>query len=186
MANDPDLVLETPRLRLLLPPGAAAAAVAAFHEHNRSHFAPFEPLRPEGFHAVEAWTTRLEEFRREFANDRSLRLWLTLREDGDCVGWAHFTQIVRGPFQACRLGYGIGATHEGQGLMTEALATALQYVGGELGLHRVEANHLPENARSARLLARLGFVVEGQARDYLRIAGAWRDHVLTSWTARED
>ena len=51
-----------------------------------------------------------------------------------------------------------------------------------VGLHRIQANHLPENVRSARLLRRVGFVPEGYARDYLFIDGAWRDHVLTACT----
>ena len=50
------------------------------------------------------------------------------------------------------------------------------------GLHRIQANHLPENARSAALLARLGFVREGLAKDYLFIGNAWRDHVLNALT----
>jgi [ribosomal protein S5]-alanine N-acetyltransferase len=32
------------------------------------------------------------------------------------------------------------------------------------------------------LLNRLGFIPEGYARNYLRINGEWRDHVLTSLT----
>ena len=39
------------------------------------------------------------------------------------------------------------------------------------------ANYVPTNERSGRVLRRLGFVVEGYARDYLFIGGAWRDHV---------
>jgi ribosomal-protein-alanine N-acetyltransferase len=53
---------------------------------------------------------------------------------------------------------------------------------GELGFHRIMANYLPHNERSGRLLRRLGFVVEGYARDYLYIHGAWRDHILTALT----
>jgi ribosomal-protein-alanine N-acetyltransferase len=34
--------------------------------------------------------------------------------------------------------------------------------------------------RSGRLLGRLGFVIEGYARDYLLVNGRWEDHVLTS------
>jgi ribosomal-protein-alanine N-acetyltransferase len=41
---------------------------------------------------------------------------------------------------------------------------------------------VPTNERSGRLLRRLGFVVEGYARDYLFIGGQFRDHVLTSLT----
>jgi ribosomal-protein-alanine N-acetyltransferase len=39
---------------------------------------------------------------------------------------------------------------------------------------------MPRNERSAALLRRLGFSVEGLARDFLLIAGRWEDHVLTS------
>ena len=45
---------------------------------------------------------------------------------------------------------------------------------------RLQANHVPENERSARVLERLGFEREGYARDYLFIGGRWRDHVLTA------
>ena len=49
-----------------------------------------------------------------------------------------------------------------------------------LQLHRVTANYQPTNERSAKLLRRLGFVVEGYARDMLYMRGTFRDHVLTS------
>jgi ribosomal-protein-alanine N-acetyltransferase len=67
--------------------------------------------------------------------------------------------------------------------MSEALRAGIAYVFETLGFHRIQANHLPANERSARLLRRLGFSVEGYARDYLYINGAWRDHVLTSLTS---
>ena len=75
--------------------------------------------------------------------------------------------------------------------MYEALRASLDYVFQVLNLHRVMANFMPHNARSNGLLRRLGFTVEGYARDYLYIDGAWRDHVLTSltnpeWKPRED
>lgn len=63
-----------------------------------------------------------------------------------------------------------------------ALDALVAYAFGALGLHRVMANHLPDNERSAKLLARLGFEVEGLAKNYLFINGAWRDHVLTART----
>jgi len=66
--------------------------------------------------------------------------------------------------------------------MAEALRALIAYAFGELGFHRIMANYIPTNERSGLLLRRLGFVVEGYARDYLEIDGAWRDHVLTSLT----
>jgi ribosomal-protein-alanine N-acetyltransferase len=47
-----------------------------------------------------------------------------------------------------------------------------------LRLHRIEAACIPENAPSIALLERNGFQREGYARGFLRINGAWRDHLL--------
>ena len=52
--------------------------------------------------------------------------------------------------------------HEGQGLMAEALRATNAFMFDSLHLHRIMANYRPENARSARLLERLGFVKEGR------------------------
>ncbi len=66
--------------------------------------------------------------------------------------------------------------------MTEALQVAISYVFTELNMHRIMASYIPHNQRSGMLLKRLGFVVEGYARDYLMINGQWQDHILTSLT----
>jgi ribosomal-protein-alanine N-acetyltransferase len=66
--------------------------------------------------------------------------------------------------------------------MGEAVTAAVRYAFADLGLHRVKAAYLPGNERSGRLLRRLGFAVEGYARDYLLIAGRWQDHVLVGRT----
>ena len=69
-------------------------------------------------------------------------------------------------------------------MMREALTEAIRYVCDELRMHRIMANYMPRNDRSGRLLERLGFVVEGRAKEYLRINGVWEEHVLTSYTNR--
>jgi len=113
-----------------------------------------------------------------------LRLMLFPRGNvaGPVMGTANFTQIVRGSFQACYLGYDLDKRAEGRGLMQEGLEAAIAHVFGPLRLHRIMANHLPYNQRSGALLRRLGFIPEGYARDYLFIDGAWRDHVMTALT----
>ena len=64
--------------------------------------------------------------------------------------------------------------------MHEALTAAIAHVFNAMQLHRIMANYRPQNERSARLLARLGFEPEGEARAYLKINGVWADHVLTA------
>lgn len=178
-----DLVLETERASAHLPAPSQAPAVLDYFRRNQEHLAPWSPPLPPDFLTEAYWQRRLADNRAEYEADRSLRLFLRPRDPGASelvIGSLSFTQFVRGPFQACYLGYGMDAEYQGRGLMREALQRASQHVFDELGLHRIQANHRPENQRSARLLRRLGFEVEGYARDYLFIGGAWRDHVLTS------
>ena len=78
------------------------------------------------------------------------------------------------------LGYSVDARAEGKGIMTEALTALVAFAFGSLELHRIQANYMPSNERSGRVLKKLDFDVEGYARDYLFLGGAWRDHILTA------
>jgi ribosomal-protein-alanine N-acetyltransferase len=98
-------------------------------------------------------------------------------EDGAMVGIARLSQIVLGNFRSAYLGYAAFVPFDGRGYMTEGLQLVLREAFGELGLHRVEANVQPENARSIALVERLGFRREGYSPRYLKISGRWRDHV---------
>jgi ribosomal-protein-alanine N-acetyltransferase len=176
--------LLTPRLVLALPEPADAHRLVEYFVRNADHLAPFEPPRPPDFLTETYWRTRLAQNLREADEGVAVRLAIRARSDaaGPVIGVCNLSQIFRGPLQRCVLGFSLDRDRVGQGLMHEALARAVAYAFEELGLHRIEANHLPDNARSARLLGRLGFVTEGYAKEYLFIAGRWRDHVLTSLT----
>jgi [ribosomal protein S5]-alanine N-acetyltransferase len=174
--------METARLLLVAPSPEHALGVRDYMARNREHFAPYLPPVPEGLHTLEFWHERLAAWREERAADQSLRLLLFERGrgDGPVIGDCAFTNIVRGPFQACHLGYKLDRQYVGRGLMREALTAAITYAFASLRLHRIMANYQPTNERSGNLLRRLGFTVEGYARDYLFLNGAWRDHILTS------
>jgi ribosomal-protein-alanine N-acetyltransferase len=182
MPTRPIPKIETERLLLTLPGPDVAPRMVAFYHSNREHFAPWDPERSPDFYTAEWWRNQLKVNRREFLQDRSLRLVILPRgePDGPVMGVINFSVFVRGSFQACLLGYSLDATREGQGFMTEALTAATTYAFEELGLHRIMANYQPHNLRSGRLLERLGFAREGFARDYLFLAGAWCDHILTA------
>jgi ribosomal-protein-alanine N-acetyltransferase len=176
--------LETERLRLTIPGIDAAPLMLAFVEENREHFAPWSPPEPPGYYTEKFWREYLRAARSQFEQGVAVRFIFSLRDDaeGAIVGDCNFTNIVRGPFQACYLGYKISKRAEGQGLMREALASAINYMFETIRLHRIMANYVPTNERSGQLLRRLGFTVEGYACDYLLVGGQWRDHVLTSLT----
>lgn len=177
--------LLTPRLALRAPDPQRAAAVCDFYRRNREHLAPWDPLRSEAFYAVEHHRAALERAAQSWRDGVAFAWWLSLREGGDVddamVGQVTFSAVARGVFHNAQLGYAIDARRQGQGLMTEALRCTLAEVfSPRVALHRVQAAYRPENVRSAAVLARLGFEREGLARDYLYIAGAWRDHVITA------
>lgn len=181
-------VLITPRLRIAHTRPGYEAEMVAFFERNREHFARWDPPAPADFYSAAFWERGIARSIDDFAADRSVRFDLfdaSMPESRAVIGRIGFSQIFRGPFQSCILGYQIDAAYEGKGLMHEALAEAIRYLFEVKALHRVQANHLPENQRSAALLARLGFMREGLAKDYLFIDGAWRDHVLNALTNPE-
>lgn len=178
------ICLETPRLHLLTPGDKDAPRLLAYYQKNQAHFAPWEPLRPASFYQIDYWHKCLGEFEAQDQSSIARRFILLNRTapDGPVVGHCNFTQMTLGIFHACYLGYSLDVDFVGQGLMGEALKVAIAHVFNELQLHRIMANYMPTNERSGRLLRHLGFTVEGYARDYLFIAGAWRDHILTSLT----
>jgi len=173
--------IETANLILRLPSLNDIPGILKYFKDNEAHLSPFDPKKPDGFYTENFWHERIPKHTEDFLGDKQLRLYLfNLGDDREVIGSMEFSQISRGPFQACYLGYGIAARHQGKGLMYEALNAAISYVFQEMNIHRIMANHLPENERSAKLLKRLGFSRECIAKDYLRINGAWRDHVLNS------
>lgn len=162
-----------------LAPGDAPA-LSAYYLRNAAHLAPWEPLRPEGYHDPAAWQGRVAEQLAEVAEGRAFRHVARRPGQEEILSVINLTNVVRGVFQACSLGYSIDAAAQGQGLMAEVLAPLIDRLFAVEGLHRVMANYMPSNTRSGRVLQRLGFEEEGRARDYLMIAGRWEDHVLTA------
>jgi [ribosomal protein S5]-alanine N-acetyltransferase len=174
-------LLRTERLVItLLQPGMELAMVD-FLSANAAHFAPWDPPSLPGHLTPSRWTAQCKASLDDFEAGSAIRLVLSHAAAVDgIIGSANVTQICRGPFQAGFLGYRIGRDWEGKGLMREALLAVLDYLFEVQRLHRIHANYMPHNVRSGGLLARLGFTIEGYAKDYLFIDGAWRDHVLTS------
>ena len=147
---------------------------------NRSHLAPFEPLRNEDYFTLHNITQRIKGAQSDYDARKSLQMVFTLAGEHNIIGSINFTNFIFGVFQACYLGFSLDPAYQGKGLMHEALKASLNYVQANYGFHRIMANHLPDNARSSKTLARLGFVKEGYAHSYLKINGVWQDHVLNS------
>jgi ribosomal-protein-alanine N-acetyltransferase len=174
--------IATARLCLVVPALDGAERVAEYCRRNRDHLARWESPHPEAYYSAQHWSKRIPVLHDEASAGSSLRLLLLDREnpDGPIWGTCSLTQFVGVPCQSCMLGFGLDKDQVGRGLMFEALTAVMSHAFEVRRVKRITANYMPSNERSAALLRKLGFAVEGYARDYVFIHSAWADHVLTS------
>lgn len=153
-----------------------AAELADVYARNRHFLAPFEPDRDDSFFTPTGQQARLQQSLD--AARRGLGFRFAIVDDGRVVGTVVLEQIVRSASQSATVGYWVDRTCSGRGLATDAVADAIEFARSELQLHRLEAPTRVDNLASQRVLAKNGFDRIGVARKYLRVGGAWRDHIL--------
>jgi ribosomal-protein-alanine N-acetyltransferase len=175
--NTPNLNLGSCTLRL--PEIEDAANIVAYQVRNRAHFKSFEPVRPDFYFTESFWKVEATNVNRGFHAGQYMRFFL-FDESERTVGSTSFLLFTYGNAQSCVLAYNLDYECWGRGIMYSALQIAIQFVFDTFKIRRIQANYIPENGRSGRLLERLGFEKEGLAKEYLEIDGQWRDHVLTS------
>ena len=175
-----NIIVETARTKLVLLDASQAGLMRDYYLKNKAYLSNWEPVRDNSFYEINTWQELLNEGLQLFYTGSAIKLAVLNHSQTHVIGVCNFTNIIRGVFQACNLGYSIDEDYQGQGYMHEVLNAAMAYVFDEVGLHRVMANYVPENHKSAAVLQRLGFEKEGLAKSYLKINGEWRVHVLTS------
>jgi ribosomal-protein-alanine N-acetyltransferase len=174
-------LIDTERLTIRLPQVADVPEIIRYYGENRDHLQPFSPTFAPDFLDATIWLEQVRVRLREFAARESFRAFIYAKSAPMRIaGNLNLTQVYRGAFQSCVLGYNLAREDEGKGYMTEAVNGALAFAFGTWNLHRVAAGYMPRNSRSAAVLRRCGFQIEGQASAYLMINGRWEDHVLTA------
>ncbi|MBL8549208.1 MAG: GNAT family N-acetyltransferase [Hyphomonadaceae bacterium] len=159
---------------------------AELRSRSRAFLTPWEPTWAEDELSKAAFRYRVRRYLQDIDDGRAYPYFMFSRADHRLVGGATLSQVRRGAAQAATLGYWIGAPHQNRGYTTDAVRTIVHYAFEDLNLHRVEAACQPENHASQAVLRKAGFEHEGRARAYLRINGAWRDHLLFGRTRPED
>jgi len=164
-----------------LAQAADVPEIVSYYGDNRDHLQPFSPTFAPDFLNGTMWQEQVRIRAREHAAGESFRAFLFARSAPEKIaGNLNLTQVHRGALQSCVLGYNLARDDQGKGYMTEAVKGGVAFAFERWRLHRVTANHMPRNARSAAVLRRSGFHIEGLAPAYLLINGKWEDHVLTA------
>ncbi len=181
-----NFVYETDRLILKICGEEIAEDALVFNIRNAKEFEAVEPIDVDNFYNVEHHRNILNYEYKKMLQLSVVRFWLFLKQDPrTIIGTISFRNIAKPIYSSCQLGYKMDKAYTGQGYCTEAIRAGINIMFGDLGLHRIEAMVLPDNAASIAILEHLGFKQEGVLRDKLMIQGVWRDHYLYGLLSNE-
>lgn len=179
-----DMTYETERLILKVLRADDADTVLQFYLDNKELFEKYEPDRPNNFYTAAHQRAVLTCEYNMTVKLTSVRFYVFEKSQPDTIiGTVCFRNITRSIYQSCEVGYKFGQAYWHRGYAREALCMGIAIMFGDQKLHRIEANVMPDNAPSIRLLQSLGFTLEGTAHALALIHGSWRDHLRYSLIA---
>lgn len=168
--------IETQRLVLRCWQPVDAPLLKAAIDASVEHLRPWMPWAEKEPTEVEAKVALFRQWRARFDLDEDYVYGIWSRAEDRVLGSSGL-HTRRGP-EALEIGYWIHADHIKQGLATEA-AAALTRVAFEInGVHYVEIRNDPENARSAAVPRKLGFLHEATLRQRLPGPNGGRHDVM--------
>jgi [ribosomal protein S5]-alanine N-acetyltransferase len=169
---------ETARLVLKVLDESYADKVLDYHIRNSDFLAQWEPIRGESFYRIDYHRNQLQNDTVSIESGNALRLWVFKKDEPDkIIGVIAFNNIVKGVFLSCHLGYKLDKDELNKGYISEAIKKGIEIIFDQYKLHRIEANIMPRNKASLRVVEKLGFYNEGLAYKYLKIHGKWEDHI---------
>ncbi len=95
----------------------------------------------------------------EYDKDNYYHWMIVLKEIGEPIGSLLVNTVGRA--QSAHIGYCIGKLWWHKGIMSEALHAVMGYLFDEVGYHRIEAMHDPNNPNSGRVMRKCGMKYEG-------------------------
>jgi ribosomal-protein-alanine N-acetyltransferase len=107
----------------------------------------------------------------QFQENRLLPWGITQHTDNKLIGTI-MCMPVRGtfdyrPLSPVSVGFELTDAHWNKGFMSEALGAVIRHGFDRVGIHRMQAEVIPQNKNSLRLLEKFGFKQEGLLKQYL-------------------
>jgi [ribosomal protein S5]-alanine N-acetyltransferase len=166
----------TARLMLRSPHIHFSQEVNRYLVENEAFLSAWEPKRDTDYYRQENIDQSINQQILEMEEKKGVYVYIFLKETNALIGKVGISNIIYGPFLSCFLGYKLSERYINNGYMTEALQHVTDLCFHDLNLHRIEANVVPRNFQSKRVLEKLGFTNEGLSKKYLKINGVWEDH----------
>ena len=161
-------------------------ALLALRLSNRDFMAPYEADRSDAFFTRAGQAREIALDTEAWAAGAGYAMAIVDRfADDRLVGRIALSNVVRGPWQNATVGYWVEQAANGRGHATNAVRLLCRFAFEHAGLHRVQPAIMPRNARSKRVVEKVGFRHEGTAMRYLKIAGGWEDHDIYALTHEE-
>jgi ribosomal-protein-alanine N-acetyltransferase len=172
--------LHTPRLKLRPFTEGDTDAIFALQSNPRVlHYWDAPPWNDRA--QAERFIVRSQEMAQEGSG---VRLAIERAADGIFIGWCGFFKW-NPDYRSAGIGYCLDEPAWGQGFATEAAAAVLQWAFDSLDLNRVQSEADTRNIASARVLEKLGFVLEGTLREDCIVNGEVSDTWVYGLLRRE-
>ena len=97
-----------------------------------------------------------------YQKDDYYQWMIVLKEIDEPIGSIMVSTVGRA--QSAHIGYCIGKRWWHQGIMTETLKAVIDFLFDEVGYHRIEAMHDPNNPHSGEVMKKCGMKYEGTMR----------------------
>ena len=76
------------------------------------------------------------------------------------------------------LGYWLGKSFQGHGIMTKCCSTVISHAFNKLDLHRLEIHCAADNKKSRGVPERLGFIQEAILKEAIQLNGKFKDRII--------
>lgn len=153
------------------------ADAVAFHRLNSTDNANMQLWLParDTERTLEETREFIQELRRGFDDNKGLAagIWY----NGQLAGFVDAQRIVS-RHKKTEIGYWLGTSFEGRGIMTRACRAIIDYNFGEFDLNRIEIKCPTDNLQSRRIPERLGFTQEGIIRQVAWLNDRFVDYAM--------
>jgi ribosomal-protein-serine acetyltransferase len=158
-----------------------AEVVFTVADRNREYLRQWLPWVDQTYSAAQVKDFIIRTLAQYHANQGpNTGIWVGGQLAGS-VGCHHIDWANR----SCSLGYWLDSACQGQGVITRCCASMIDYLFGDLRLHRVVIQCGTGNTKSCAIPQRLGFTREGVLREAEWVNDRWIDLVVWSMLMEE-